>query len=57
MTKAIEGEIVQTSSTPFGQQFKVDWLIPEKKEKTILRTIWKIRSLSTTPRLVSAFIK
>lgn len=25
---AIKGDVVQQSETPFGRQFKVDWLVP-----------------------------
>lgn len=53
---AIEGEVVQQTETPFRQEFKVDWLIPET-DGVQLRTIWEITSDSTNPRLISAFIK
>ncbi|MEK0188863.1 DUF6883 domain-containing protein, partial [Microcoleus anatoxicus PTRS2] len=26
---AIEGEVVQENTTDFGQQFKVDWTVPD----------------------------
>ena len=41
---AIEGDVVQESTTEFGQQFKVDWIIP-KTPNIRLRTIWEISSL------------
>lgn len=52
---ALEGNVIQQSTTDFGQIFKVDWQIPETD--VILRTIWEIKSDSLSPRLVSAFIK
>lgn len=54
---AVEGDVVQTNSTSFGQLYKVDWTVPDKEEEIILRTIWEIASDSPNPRLVSAFIK
>ena len=53
---ALEGEVVQQAVTEFGQQFKVDWTIPER-EGTQLRTIWEIGLINPNPRLISAFIK
>ena len=28
---AIEGEVVQQAQTEFGQQFKVDWTLPDRE--------------------------
>jgi hypothetical protein len=53
---AIEGEVVRQTETPFGQEFKVDWLVPGTDDVQ-LRTIWEIASGSTNPRLISTFIK
>jgi hypothetical protein len=53
---AIAGEVVQERSTPFGQEFKVDWTVPGF-DQVRLRTLWIIASESTIPQLVSAFIK
>jgi hypothetical protein len=53
---AIEGEVVQQAITEFGQQFKVDWTIPNN-EGLQLRTIWEINLINSNPRLISAFIK
>ncbi len=53
---AIEGEVIQQSTTEFGQQFKVDWIVPGT-QNIKLRTIWEISNLNPNPRLVSAFIK
>lgn len=53
---AIEGEVIQESTTEFGQQFKVEWIIPETKNIK-LRTIWEISHINSNPRLISAFIK
>lgn len=53
---ALEGEVVQQTSTPFGQEFKVDWTIPNAAGVQ-LRTIWEIASSATEPRLITAFIK
>ncbi len=53
---AIEGEVVQQSTTPFGEEFKVDWTIPETGGVQ-LRTIWEIASETAEPRLISAFLK
>ncbi|MEL6500305.1 MAG: DUF6883 domain-containing protein, partial [Cyanobacteria bacterium J06623_1] len=36
---AIEGEVIQQSTTEFGQQFKVDWTVPQT-QNIELRTIW-----------------
>jgi len=55
-TAAIEGEIVQESTTEFGQQFKVDWIIPQT-DNIQLRTIWEITTTKPNPRLITAFIK
>ncbi|MEO1341137.1 MAG: DUF6883 domain-containing protein, partial [Cyanobacteria bacterium J06635_13] len=38
---AIEGEVIQQSTTEFGQQFKVDWTVPQT-QNIELRTIWEI---------------
>jgi hypothetical protein len=53
---AITGEVIQERSTPFGQEFKVDWTIPGL-DQVQLRTLWIISSESIIPQLVSAFIK
>ena len=53
---AIEGEVIQQVTTPFGQQFKVDWSIPDTAEVQ-LRTLWEIAPNSVEPRLISAFIR
>lgn len=53
---AIEGEVVQQDTTPFGQQFKVDWTVPNTEEIE-LRTIWEITLTNPNPRLISAFLK
>jgi hypothetical protein len=55
-TAAVEGEVVQQDTTPFGQLFKVDWTVLGTQEVQ-LRTIWEITSTNPNPRLVSAFIK
>ena len=52
---AVEGEVVQQNTTSFGQQFKVNWIIPQVKGWK-LRTIWEIKSNSANPRLISAFL-
>lgn len=53
---AVEGDIVQQSTTNFGEEYKLDWLIPDTGGVE-LRTLWIVESESDTPRLVSAFIK
>ncbi|MEO1672368.1 MAG: DUF6883 domain-containing protein [Cyanobacteria bacterium J06631_2] len=53
---AIEGEVIQQSTTEFGQQFKVDWTVPQT-QNIELRTIWEISHINKNPRLISAFIK
>ncbi len=53
---AIEGEVIQQNSTEFGQPYKIDWAIPDRKS-VILRTLWEITSAQPNPRLVSAFIR
>ena len=55
-TAAIEGEVVQQNITEFGQQFKVDWIIPHTAQIR-LRTLWEIPLNQSNPRLISAFIK
>lgn len=47
---------MQQTETLFGQEFKVDWLVP-RTNGIQLRTIWEIASDSTNPRLISTFIK
>jgi hypothetical protein len=53
---AAEGEVVQQNNTDFGQLLKVDWSIPNT-DGAVLRTLWEIRTTTSNPRLVSAFIK
>lgn len=53
---AIAGEVSQQKSTPFGQEFKVDWTVPNT-DGIELRTIWEITTSNPNPRLISAFIK
>ena len=53
---AVEGEVTQQLSTAFGEQFKVDWIVPNS-EQIILRTMWEVPLDSPYPRLISAFIK
>ncbi|MBD1808504.1 hypothetical protein H6F98_24050 [Microcoleus sp. FACHB-SPT15] len=55
-TAAVEGEVVQQDTTPFGQVFKVDWTVLSTQDVQ-LRTIWEITPTNPNPRLVSAFIK
>ena len=55
-TAAVEGEVVQQDTTAFGQQFKVDWIVPGT-DKIQLRTIWEITAKNPNPRLISAFLK
>lgn len=56
LSAAIEGEVVQQNTTAFGQQFKVDWIVPDTGGLQ-LRTIWEITLKNPNPRLISAFIK
>ncbi len=53
---AVQGEVVQSRTTDFGQEFKLNWVIPSHDELQ-LRTIWIIPGDAATPQLVSAFIK
>ena len=53
---AMEGDVVQAQTTEFGQEFKLDWIVPET-DGVQLRTIWLIPQGSIVPQLVSAFIK
>jgi hypothetical protein len=53
---AVQGVVVQARTTDFGQEFKLDWVIPDHDELQ-LRTIWIIPHDSAEPQLVSAFIK
>ena len=53
---AKEGLVVEQKTTNFGEEFKVDWLIPNTNN-VILRTIWEIKKTKANPRLISAFIK
>jgi hypothetical protein len=53
---AVQGEVVQARTTDFGQEFKLDWVIPDHDEFQ-LRTIWIIPHDAAEPQLVSAFIK
>nr|WP_071782941.1 DUF6883 domain-containing protein [Planktothrix prolifica] len=53
---AIEGEVIQQDITDFGQQFKVDWTVPNTAGIE-LRTIWEITLTNSNPRLISAFLK
>jgi hypothetical protein len=55
-TAAIEGEVIQQDVTAYGQQFKVDWIVPDTNEIR-LRTIWEITSKNPNPRLITAFLK
>ncbi len=55
-TAAIEGEVIQQDATAFGQQFKVDWIVPNT-DGIRLRTIWEITSKNPNPRLITAFLK
>lgn len=48
--------MVQETTTPFGQEFKVDWTIPNTAGIQ-LRTIWEITPISAEPRLITAFLK
>ncbi|MGV0024320.1 DUF6883 domain-containing protein [Phormidesmis priestleyi] len=53
---AIVGEVVQEALTSHGQEFKVDWIVPNTNGR-VLRTLWIISLDSTDPQLISAFIK
>ncbi|MCU0569389.1 MAG: hypothetical protein MUF49_22785 [Oculatellaceae cyanobacterium Prado106] len=53
---AIEGEVIQQTTTEFGQLYKVDWVILDQSSMT-LRTLWEITSEQPRPRLVSAFLR
>jgi hypothetical protein len=53
---AVQGEVVQVRVTDFGQEFKLDWTVPDY-DGLQLRTIWIIPHGSAAPQLVSAFIK
>jgi RNAse (barnase) inhibitor barstar len=53
---AIEGEVIQEDTTDFGQQFKVDWTVPDTSGIE-LRTIWEVTTTNSNPRLISAFLK
>ncbi|MBW4559340.1 MAG: hypothetical protein KME59_26220 [Trichormus sp. ATA11-4-KO1] len=55
-TAAVAGEVVQQSTTQFGQQFKVDWIVPDT-DGIRLRTIWEITAKNPYPRLITAFLK
>lgn len=53
---AIAGEVIQQNNTEFGQQFKVDWIVPDT-DRIKLRTIWEITAKNPYPRLITAFLK
>jgi hypothetical protein len=55
-TAAVTGEVVQQSTTQFGQQFKVDWIVPDT-DGIRLRTIWETTANNLYPRLITAFLK
>ena len=55
-TAAVAGEVVQQSTTQFGQQFKVDWIVPDT-DGIRLRTIWETTTNNLYPRLITAFLK
>jgi hypothetical protein len=55
-TAAVAGEVVQQSTTQFGQQFKVDWIVPDT-DGIRLRTIWETTAHNPYPRLITAFLK
>ncbi|WP_366941962.1 DUF6883 domain-containing protein [uncultured Nostoc sp.] len=55
-TAAVAGEVVQQSTTQFGQQFKVDWIVPDT-HGIRLRTIWETTANNPYPRLITAFLK
>jgi hypothetical protein len=55
-TAALLGEVVQQNTTPFGEQFKVDWIVPDT-DGIRLRTIWEITAKNPNPRLITAFLK
>ena len=55
-TAAVAGEVVQQSTTQFGQQFKVDWIVPDT-DRIRLRTIWETTTNNPYPRLITAFLK
>ncbi|TVP65255.1 MAG: hypothetical protein EA343_03880 [Nodularia sp. (in: Bacteria)] len=50
-TAAITGEVVQQSTTPFGQQFKVDWIVPDT-DGIRLRTIWEVTIKNPYPHIL-----
>ncbi|MEH1851926.1 MAG: DUF6883 domain-containing protein [Nostoc sp.] len=52
----VAGEVVQQSTTQFGQQFKVDWIVPDT-DGIRLRTIWENTANKPYPRLITAFLK
>lgn len=53
---AIEGEVTQQTTTQFGSNYRVDWIVPNNDDVT-LRTIWEVTTDRPNPRLVSAFLK
>ena len=53
---AVEGDVVQQTTTEFGHLWKVDWAVPSY-DQIILRTLWETTSASLYPRLISAFVK
>ncbi|GAX38109.1 DUF6883 domain-containing protein [Nodularia sp. NIES-3585] len=55
-TAAVAGEVVQQNTTQFGQQFKVDWIVPDT-DGIRLRTIWEVTAKNPYPRLITAFLK
>lgn len=55
-TAAVAGEVVQQSTTQFGQQFKVDWIVPDT-DAIRLRTVWETTANNPYPRLITAFLK
>ncbi|MBD0387114.1 MAG: hypothetical protein ICV54_11475 [Nostoc sp. C3-bin3] len=55
-TAAVAGEVVQQTTTQFGQQFKVEWIVPDT-DRIRLRTIWETTAKNPYPRLITAFLK
>ncbi len=53
---ARKGIVIEHNTTNFGEEFKVDLLIPDSNN-IILRTIWEVKKNQLNPRLISAFIK
>ena len=49
-------DVVLDKPSPYGQKYKVDFIIVRKEKQAMVRSVWLVRDDEDFPRLVTCFV-